>query len=211
MQRRTRSGKLYHPLWEDFKFASSNTDPAESAFQIHQTDVSLEELLAAAQDAIEKRSQAFEDAELDSDDESEWEDVDSRPPSPLSPLPESRSPSPETPATTSPVCPDDLRDDADMPPLVDSPLPPATTSPVLPDDLRDDADMPPLVDSPLPPKKSRKARYDKRRLQAKRQKQASSPFTRRVHPKSLLTHRMLPPQTSDFDARNFETTKEGIG
>ncbi|KAJ7919762.1 hypothetical protein B0H13DRAFT_1987862 [Mycena leptocephala] len=167
MQGRTRSGKLYHPPWEDFA-SLKITDLLSSGFQVHQTDVSLEELLAAAQDASETRSQAFEDAELDSDDGSEWEDVDSRPPSPLSPLPQSRSPSPETPVTLA-------------------------ASPALPDDLPDPVILP-LADSPLPSQKSRKALHDKRRRQVKRQKQASSPFTRR---------------TSDFDAHSFETTKGG--
>jgi hypothetical protein len=178
MQRHTRSGAQYYPAWEDFSFLKTDE------YKVHQTDVSLEELLAAAEDAAEVRAQALEDLELDPEDSgSEWEDVDSRPPSPdFDSRPssdfDSRPPSPETPATS--VASNHLVD----------------------------PDMPPLINSALR-RAARQAQYQRRRRQAKRQKQASSPFTRRVHPKSLPTHRMLPTLTSDFDAHNFETTKGG--
>ena len=164
--------------WEAFE----SVDPATLTalgYQVHQTSVSLEDLIAAVEEAVDARAEAEPDSE---DDGSEWEELDSRAPSPVdccrSPGSSDASP-PSTSVTAS----------ADLP----------------------DPDMPPLV-APAKqrsPRDARTAQYDKLRRQRRRQQHAASPFTRIPHPKSLPTHRLLSPKETDFDARDFSTTKGG--
>lgn len=171
--RRTRRGAQFSP-WESF----ASLDPvtlAASGFQVHQTDVSLEELIAAAEEAADAHAEAELDLE---DDGSDWEELNSCPPSPDS----DSSADPSQPAT----------------PLV------------MTEDLPD-PDMPPLIarDAPRSAQAARNAQYHKDRCKRKRQQQASSPFTCAPHPKSIPTHRMLPPKKTNFDARDLATSNGG--
>jgi hypothetical protein len=183
MDRRTRSGALL-ASWENISSLS-----VEGGYQICQTDVSLEELLAAAQDAADARVQAFEDAEAKpEDDESEWEDLDSCPPSPDV---DSRAALPDSTLLSSFLSPPST----------------SCTSVAVSEDLPD-PDMPALLGS-CNRQVAQKVLYQKQQRQKKRQSLASSPFTCRGHRKSLPDHCMLPPHASNFDASNFETTHGG--
>ncbi|KAJ7033268.1 hypothetical protein C8F04DRAFT_1261083 [Mycena alexandri] len=175
MSRQTRSGKQFSPFESFLPVDPSNIDP--SRFQIHRMDVSLEELFAAAEEAAENRAQAFEDAVIDPEDSgNEWEEIESRPPTPTM-----DSPSPTEPAGVDEELTEELTT-------------PTQATPAL---------------SAAERQRLRKAQYNKKRRQDKRQQSASSPFTRTAHPKSLPTHRMLPPHNSTFDALDFQTTNGG--
>ncbi|KAF7377004.1 hypothetical protein MSAN_00118300 [Mycena sanguinolenta] len=191
--RRTRHGSQFSP-WENFQ----SLDPsslAASGFQVHRTTFSLEELLAAAEHTAEVRTQADSP-----DDDSDWEDLDHGEvresldadsgledlncdrPDPHDHLPSSHS--------------------FDQPPPWSPPPLPTTPAFALAHE-----DGPAL--SAAQRKAARQAEYHKRRRQKKRQENAASPFTRVPHPKSLPMHRMLPPQRTDTDARDFETSNGG--
>ncbi|KAJ7776462.1 hypothetical protein B0H16DRAFT_1449894 [Mycena metata] len=89
MYRRTRTGKQFSPFEGFLPVDPSNID--RSLFQIHQLDVSLEELFATAEEAAEKHAETLEDAVIDSDEsdahddkhieDSPLQDVTSTPPS----------------------------------------------------------------------------------------------------------------------------------
>ncbi|KAF7340930.1 hypothetical protein MSAN_02078000 [Mycena sanguinolenta] len=169
--------------WENFQ-ALDSSSLAASGFQVHRTTFSLEELLAAAEQTAEERAQAEAP-----DDDSDWEDLDdlsddSRPPSPDH---HDRVASPD-PSNYSRAC--------------NPPLPASPPAFLLPDEKG------PAL-SPAQRQAARKAEYHKRRRQKKRQENAASPFTRVPHPKSLPTHRMLPPRKTDADAHDFETSNGG--
>ncbi|KAJ6498608.1 hypothetical protein DFH09DRAFT_1001736 [Mycena vulgaris] len=180
MQRRTRQGTQFSPF-ETF----ASPDDTLPSYQTVRLDFDLADLLTAP-DILEPPD------DLTNDDLSDWEDVNSRSPSPLSDISSSRSTSP-------------LPDGCDTPPSRSAS--PATTiadSEDLPPD-----DMPPLLDSPNQRRAARRALYDKSRRQRKRQQQAASPFTRKAHPKSLPAHRLLPSHKSTFDAANAKSSGGG--
>ncbi|KAK7017359.1 hypothetical protein R3P38DRAFT_3320662 [Favolaschia claudopus] len=183
----TRVGR-FSP-WESFV----SWNPAHLSalgFAVHQTSVSLEELLdLAAQNPAEN-------AEEDSDTEEGHGTVDavnaggsssrlSLPPdassSRLSYIPPT-PPSPGRPLSSL------------APPPISPPLPPPSQEP------------PPQLS-----RQERKAQYHKRRRQQKRQELASNPFKRRTLVKSIPTHLIMEPQRveADFDAADLRTTKGG--
>ncbi|KAJ7687251.1 hypothetical protein B0H17DRAFT_692050 [Mycena rosella] len=116
MPRRTRQGTQFSP----FEGFLDGTDLNHSPYRVIHSPVDLQELLAAAQAASDARTELPDNAE----DESDWEDVESRAPSPISrsPSPEESSlptpPIPGTPATT--VADDEDLPERDMPALLPS-------------------------------------------------------------------------------------------
>lgn len=191
MERRTRNGKQFSPFEG---FLSTNVgDFKVPGFQVHQLDVSVDDLFLTAQNAADRRSQLFDDDQADPDEDSDWEDIESRPPSPADSASEDSRPcSPFEAHNTRPS----------------SPTCTATTSIGDPEELPED-DMPALLDSPAQRRAARQALYQRQRRRLKRQKLASSPFTRVAHPKHLPTHRMLDPKTSEFDASDFQSSAGG--
>ncbi|KAJ7018648.1 hypothetical protein C8F04DRAFT_1277433 [Mycena alexandri] len=176
MYRHTRTGKQFSPFEGFLPVDISKLD--RSQFQIHQLDISLEELFATADEAAEKYAQDLEEAVIDPDDSgSEWEELESRPPTPdLEP--------------EGPILPTENPHPHFAEPTAAS----SSDTPALSSEERH---------------RLRKSEYDKRRCQEKRKLAASSPFTRKVHPKSLPTHRMLPSHQSTFDAADFQTSGGG--
>lgn len=74
------------------------------------------------------------------------------------------------------------------------------------------ADMSVPVETPAQRRAARDRIYKqehRKKRKALRAATAKSPFKRKAHPKSIPTHRMLPPQTVAFDAATSETSGGG--
>jgi hypothetical protein len=187
MQRRTRQGTQYSP------------------FEVIQTNFSFEELVLAAQVEADGRDDiATDDVEEDSDDLSAWEDVCSRSPSPVSSASSRVSSEPSSPTNefrSRPLSPSPTNE------FPSRPLSPATSI-VASEDIPD-PDMPALLDSPAQRKAARQRLYQLQRRQKKRQQQAASPFTRKAHPKSMPSHRLLPAHQSSLDAAELKSSGGG--
>ncbi|KAK7008419.1 hypothetical protein R3P38DRAFT_3403033 [Favolaschia claudopus] len=178
--RRTRRGTQFSP-WEGF-VAWNPAELSALGFTVHQTSVSLEELLDRAQSHNDEQKggrEAEEEAESDSDEEYIGDSLNTEPcPSRLPTVP-----SPPPPSSSSLPPP---------PPPPPPPVPPRTSERTAAQD--------------------RKARYHKARRQEKRQELASNPFNRRAAPNSSIpTHLISEPERLqvDFDATHLKTTKGG--
>ncbi|KAJ7458439.1 hypothetical protein FB451DRAFT_1372186 [Mycena latifolia] len=178
--RRTRQGTQFSP----FESLSSPAAFTAAHCQVVETDVDLAALLNSAHHSAAHREELGEDP----DDLSEWEEVESRPSTPLS---HSLPPSSPQPSENEDLSV--LSDLSDIEPLSAAGI--------------DAGAMPPV--SAAQRRAARKKEYHKRRRQAKRQEKAASPFTRGAHPKSIPSHRILPPNKSAFDAAALSASGSG--
>ncbi|KAK7046354.1 hypothetical protein R3P38DRAFT_3420988 [Favolaschia claudopus] len=171
--------------WEGF-VAWNPAELSALGFAVHQTSVSLEELLDRAQSHNDEQTGGGgegEEAGCDSDEEYVGDSLNTEPCS--SRLPTVRPPPPPPPPPSS----------SSLPPSPPPPLPP----------------VPPLTTGRTAAQ-DRKARYHKARRQERRQELASNPFERRSAPNSSIpTHLISEPERLqvDFDATHLKTTKGG--
>ncbi|KAJ6596703.1 hypothetical protein B0H10DRAFT_2232271 [Mycena sp. CBHHK59/15] len=156
MEARTRQGTQFS-LFEQFLAPSPSPFHIPSC-EVFKIDASLKELLVAAQEAADNRLSIGTDQGDDPEDLSDWEDI------------QSRSPSPASSELSS--CPSDS--------VLSSLVTPSSS-------VADSApphDMPALLPSPAQRRATREKLYQHTRRQKKRQAQAASPFTRQPHPRA---------------------------